>query len=133
MNSAPDERPGGLYASARGLGVTTIALLGNRLELLGTEIAEERIRVLSLLGYGAAAMVFLAMGLVFVSVFMTVALWDSNRLLALGIFSALFLAGGLLALGMAVGFARAGSKLFVASLAELRKDRETLRADDPRR
>jgi len=130
MNSAPNERPGGLYASARGLAVTTLALLGNRLDLLGTELAEERIRLLALVSYGAAALVLLAAGLVFVAVFMTVMLWDSNRLLVLGVFSALFLAGGLLALGMAIGFARTGSKLFVASLAELKEDREALRAND---
>lgn len=77
MNPLPNERPGGLYASARGLGVTTLALLGNRLDLLGTELAEERIRLLSLICYGAAALVFLATGLVFIAVFMTVLLWDS--------------------------------------------------------
>ena len=130
MNPLPNERPGGLYASARGLGVTTLALLGNRLDLLGTELAEERIRLLSLICYGAVALVFLATGLVFIAVFMTVLLWESNRLLVLGVFSALFLAGGLLALGMAIGFARNGSKLFVASLTELKKDRAALGADD---
>jgi uncharacterized membrane protein YqjE len=130
MNSESNDRPSGLFASARGLGTTTLALLGNRLDLLGTELAEERVRLLSLIGYGATALVFLITGLIFVALFMTVALWDSNRLLVLGVFSALFLAGGILALGVAIGFARTGSKLFVASLAELKQDREALRADD---
>lgn len=129
MTPAADSRPGGLFTSVRGLGVTALALLGNRLDLLGTELAEERVRLLSLLTYGAAALLLLAAGLVFLAVFMTVLLWDSNRLLVLGVFSALFLAGGMLALGMTIGFARAGSKLFVASLAELRKDGEALRPD----
>jgi uncharacterized membrane protein YqjE len=111
------------------LGVTVLALLGNRLDLLGTELAEERVRLLSLVTYGAVALLSLSAGLVFFSVFLTVLLWDSHRLLVLGIFSSLFIAGGLLALGMTLGFARAGSRLFVASLAELRKDKDALQAD----
>ena len=130
MNEASRTTPAGLFSSVRGLGVTALALLGNRLDLLGTELAEERGRLLSLVTYGAAALLLLAAGLVFSAVFMTVLLWDSNRLLVLGVFSVLFLAGGLLALGMTIGFARAGSKLFVASLAELRKDGDAMRPDN---
>ena len=129
MNVTPQSSPPGLFSSVRGLGVTLLALLGNRLDLLGTELAEERVRLLSLVTYGAVALLSLSAGLVFLSVFLTVLLWDSHRLLILGIFSSLFIAGGLLALGMTVGFARAGSQLFVASLAELRKDKDALNAD----
>ena len=133
MNDPLRGTPAGLFSSARGLGVTALALLGNRLDLLGTELVEERGRLLSLVTYGAAALLLLAAGLVFLSVFITVLLWDSNRLLALGVFSGLFLAGGLLALGMTLGFARAGSKLFAASLAELRKDGDAMRPDNQNR
>ena len=65
------------------------------------ELAEERLRLLSLVTYGAVAFICLSAGLVFLAVFLTVLLWDSNRLLALGIFSALFLGGGIVALMMA--------------------------------
>ena len=133
MNDPPRGTPAGLFSSVRGLGVTALALLGNRLDLLGTELVEERGRLLSLVTYGAVALLLLAAGLVFLSVFITVLLWDSNRLLALGVFSGLFLAGGLLALGMTLGFARAGSKLFAASLAELRKDGDAMRPDNQNR
>ncbi|MBK7684855.1 MAG: phage holin family protein [Rhodocyclaceae bacterium] len=133
MNDPLRGTPAGLFSSVRGLGVTALALLGNRLDLLGTELVEERGRLLSLVAYGAVALLLLAAGLVFLSVFITVLLWDSNRLLALGVFSGLFLAGGLLALGMTLGFARAGSKLFAASLAELRKDGDAMRPDNQNR
>ncbi|MBK9624734.1 MAG: phage holin family protein [Rhodocyclaceae bacterium] len=133
MNDPLRGTPAGLFSSVRGLGVTALALLGNRLDLLGTELVEERGRLLSLVTYGAVALLLLAAGLVFLSVFITVLLWDSNRLLALGVFSGLFLAGGLLALGMTLGFARAGSKLFAASLAELRKDGDAMRPDNQNR
>jgi uncharacterized membrane protein YqjE len=67
----------------------------NRLQLLGVELAEERGRLLSLLTYGAIALICLSAGLVFLAVFLTVLLWDSHRLLALGMFSALFLGAGI--------------------------------------
>lgn len=116
----------GLFASLKGLFGTSLALAQNRLQLLGVELAEERGRLLSLLTYGAIALICLSAGLVFLAVFLTVLLWDSHRLLALGVFSALFLGAGIATLLVAVNFARAGSTLFKASLAELARDREAL-------
>lgn len=120
----------GLFASLKGLVGTTVALLQNRLQLLGVELAEERLRLLSLVTYGAIALICLSAGLVFLAVFLTVLFWDSHRLLALGIFSAMFLAAGGVALVMAVGYAKAGSNLFAASLAELHQDRDALTPRD---
>ena len=57
-------------------------------------------------------------------------MWESNRLLALGVFSALFLGAGIASAVLATSLARGGSKLFAASLAELRKDRDALSAVD---
>lgn len=120
----------GLFASTRGLLGTGISLLHNRLQLLGVELAEERVRLVSLLAYGGAAFLCIAAGLIFLAIFFTVLLWDSNRLLALGVFSALFLGAGIACLTLAMNLARAGSKLFAASLAELRQDRDALTAGD---
>jgi len=124
---------GGLFASTKGLLGTGVTLLHNRLELLGVEFAEERVRLVSLLAYGAAAFLCLAAGLIFLAVFLTVLLWESNRLLALGVFSALFLGAGIACLTLAMSLARSGSKLFSASLAELRRDRDALAASDATR
>ena len=124
----PDPR--GLFASTKGLLGTGVALIHNRLELLGVEFAEERVRLVSLLAYGAAAFLCLAAGLIFLAIFLTVLLWESNRLLALGVFSALFLGAGIASLSLTMSLARSGSKLFSASLAELRKDRDALAASD---
>ncbi len=120
----PDRR--GLFASARGLLGTGVTLIHNRLELLGVELAEERVRLISMLAYGGAAFLCIAAGLIFLAIFLTVLLWDSNRLLALGVFSALFLGAGIASLTLAMSLGRSGSKLFSASLAELRKDRDAL-------
>jgi uncharacterized membrane protein YqjE len=114
---------GGLLGSLRGLAVTGLTLLQTRLALLAVEIQEEKTRAVSLAAYSVAAVILLGAGAVFLAVFVTVLLWDSNRLLALGVFAALFLGGGLVCLFAARGFARAPSGLFAASMAELAKDR----------
>jgi uncharacterized membrane protein YqjE len=83
-----------------------------------------------MLAYGGAAFLCLAAGLVFFAVFLTVLMWDSNRLLALAVFSALFLGAGVVSLLVTLSLARSGSKLFSASLAELRKDNQALTSGD---
>ncbi|PKO83439.1 MAG: hypothetical protein CVU17_08685 [Betaproteobacteria bacterium HGW-Betaproteobacteria-11] len=120
----------GLFASLKGLLGSATALLKNRIELLGVELAEERERLLALLVWAAVAFIGLAAGVVFLAVLVTVLLWDNNRLLALGVFSALFLGAGFYALSMVSRLARSGSKLFAASLAELESDRTVLAARD---
>jgi uncharacterized membrane protein YqjE len=122
---------GGLASSLRSLVGSTVGLLRTRLELLSVELQEEKLRLLSMLVYGGAAFVLLSAGLVFLAVFVTVLLWDSNRLLALGAFSALFLGGGAVALAMLLSLARAPSRLFSASLAELSRDRAALQSETP--
>jgi uncharacterized membrane protein YqjE len=116
----------GLFASLRGLAATAVGLLRTRIELLVTEFEEEKLRIAGLFGYGLAAVLMLLVGAVFLAVFVTVLLWDSNRLLVLGVFAALFLGGGLLALMVALRLARTPSRLFSASLAELGQDRSAL-------
>ena len=122
MNSA---RPG-LFSSLRGFATTSVALLRTRLELLKVEAQEEIGRIISLLMWGIAAVLLGTAGLVFAAVFLTVLLWDSHRLLALGIFAALFIAAALVAINAVLRLVRQGSQLFSASLAELRRDEATL-------
>lgn len=124
--------PAGLLASLRGFATTSVALLRTRLDLLKIEAQEEVGRVSGLLLWGFAAVLFGVAGAVFLAVFLTVLFWDSHRLLALGIFAALFLGAAGMAVGIALRLARQGSQLFAASLAELRRDEDALRADDSR-
>jgi len=123
---APEQ---GLFGSLRGLVTTAVEIVSTRLQLLGTELEEEKARLLGLLAFGAAALIFLAAGLVFLAVFLTVLLWERDRLLVLGVFSALFLGGGALALAVAVRHARTRSHLFAASLAELAHDRAAAKGE----
>lgn len=121
-----DTRPG-LLASVKGLLGTSLTLVQTRLQLLATELEEEGQRLLALMLWGGIAVLALGAGLVFVAIFLTVLLWDSNRLLVLGIFSTVFVGLGFVATFVTWRLARAASGLFSASLAELSKDRAGLR------
>ena len=122
--------PGSLGSRLRSSIAGALGLLQTRLELLATEFQEEKLRLGSLLGYAAAAFFFLGFGAVMLALFLTVLLWDSHRLLALGIFTALFLAIGILAALAAARIGRQGSRLFAASISELAQDREMIRPDN---
>ena len=119
-----------MLRSLRGLISSGIALIETRLELLTTELKEEKTRVVSLLIYALAALILLSVGTVFLAVLFTALLWESNRLLALAVFATLFLAGGIFALFMAVRLVRQQSRLFAATLAELKGDRAALAREE---
>lgn len=126
QNKTGGEQPVGLFASLRIFAHTSVAIAQTRLELLANEIEEEKLRVGQLLVFGGIALFCVAVGVVFFAIFITVLLWDSHRLLVLGVFAALFLGAGVVAILLFRGYASAASKLFSASLAELGKDRQRL-------
>src|SRR4029079_17645016 len=74
----------------------------------------------------ALAILFLSVALVFVSVLVLLAFWDSNRLFAAGLLAFLYLgAGGACAL-VARARLRERPRLFSATVGELAKDLEHL-------
>jgi uncharacterized membrane protein YqjE len=117
----------GLYASVKGLLGTSLTLLQTRVQLFVTELEEERQRIQALLLWSAVALLAMGAGLVFLAIFLTVLLWDSHRLLVLGVFTAIFLGLGLSAVFLSWRLARTPSGLFQASLTELSRDRAALR------
>ena len=125
MSATPE--PPRLAASLRSLAASLVELLQVRLELVSVEAREEAARLGELMAYGAFAIAFVSLGLGFLAVLITVALWDSHRLLALAVFATLFLTLGGMAAWLAHARVREGSRLFAASVDELRRDRETLR------
>ena len=116
----------------RRLGASLLALGRIRLELLAIEVHEEKERVAALLLWSVLTALLAGFGAVFAAVFVTVALWDTHRLAALGVSTLLF-AGlavvGVVRLRRLVG---GGSTLFSSSLAELREDSAALRQGPPR-
>ena len=117
---------GSLGARLRGYAADAIGIVQTRLALIVTEVQEEKLRLGLFFGYAATAFFFLGFGAIFLALFLTVLLWDSNRLLALGVFTAVFLVIGLIAALVALRIKRQGSRLFSASLAELMQDRDML-------
>ncbi len=115
-------------ARVRGLFADVIELAQVRFELLTIEARLEISRLTWLAALGALAVVFVSFGLIFLSIFLTVLLWDTHRLVALGIFTTLFLGGGLVLALLAWQRARQGAQMFAATRDELRRDQERLRA-----
>ena len=121
----------GASGPVRRLGASLLALGRIRLELLAIEVQEEKDRIASLLLWSVLTALMGGFGAVFVAVFVTVALWDTNRLAALGVSAAVFVAVavyGVLRLRRLTG---AGTTLFQASIAELRRDSAALRREPP--
>jgi uncharacterized membrane protein YqjE len=116
----------GLFASLRNFAATLTAVAQTRLELLANEVEAEKLRFGQLLLFGSIALFCLAVGSVFLAIFVTVLLWDSHRLWVLGGLAVLYFSLGGAAVVMFRARASAGSRLFAASLAELDKDRQQL-------
>ncbi len=103
-----------------------LRLLRVRLELLSVEAREHALATVELLLVGLAALLFLALGVGFLAVLLTVLLWDSHRVLALAVFATLFLTLGGVALWLLLRHWRASQRWFDASLDELDRDGERL-------
>jgi len=127
MNPRPKPR---LAQSLRGIVDAGLQTVQTRLELLALEAQEEKLRLTSLVISIVLCALLSGFGLVFLMLFLTVLYWDEHRLLALGLSTALCIAGGLLAASNAARRLRQGTRLFAASLDELARDREALRAHD---
>lgn len=117
---------GGLFESLKTLSASLIDIVHTRLELLSTDIAEERAHLTTLLVLGLAALFCLGVGIVLLTILIAVAFWESHRLLALGGLTGFFLAAGAGLIWYAMHKARTRPRLFAASLAELSKDQQQL-------
>jgi len=108
----------------KALAMTLLAIAHTRLELLSVDLEEEWVRLSSILIWTFAALFFAGLGLIFAILFLVLLLWDTHRLLALGIPAILFLLVAALSWLVVRGKYRSKPRLLAASLAELAKDRE---------
>ena len=116
----------GILQSLRNLAATLVALLQNRLELLVTDLEEERIRLLQLLFWAAGALFFFALGVLMITMLIVLLLWDSHRIVGVAVLAAVFIAIGV---GLAIGVRNrmhVRPRLFSSSLDELAKDKDRL-------
>jgi uncharacterized membrane protein YqjE len=119
-------RPPGLFGSLRGLLGTLLALAHTRLELLGTEVREEFVRLGFVLVWGLAALFFAGLSVTLVSVALVAAFWETHRMLVITLLAAGFLVVSALALRAMLSLLREKPRLFEASLGELERDRSRL-------
>ena len=125
MNGA--DKPARLGVSLRALLVRVIELGQLRLELASVEVRAEALRLGDVVVYGVVAGVLLSLGLGFLAILITVLLWDSNRLLVLGVFSAIFLTLGVVAALVTRSRLNHRSSIWSATAAELDRDKDALR------
>jgi uncharacterized membrane protein YqjE len=116
----------GLLDSLAALAATLLTIVQTRLDLLSSDLEEERAHLFSLLVSALVALFCLALSVVLATFLVVVVFWDSHRLLALGLLSGFFLVAGLATAGYAMHRARTKPRLFAASLSELSKDRQHL-------
>jgi uncharacterized membrane protein YqjE len=128
MAEASHAATGGLFESLKTLSSCLVGIVHTRLELLSTDIAEEREHLVLLLVMALVALFCLGVGIVLLVILNAVAFWESHRLMALGGLTGIFLAAGAGAGWLAVHKARTRPRLFETSLAELSKDRQRLTA-----
>jgi len=120
-------RAPGLVDSLSRLGRSALGLARTRLEILGTELEEERIRFAQLALAVAAIAFCLQMAVLLFVIFLVVFFWDTHRLATLGAFAAFFLAAGIVGVLVLKRRLARRPKMFASSLGELVKDEERLK------
>ena len=123
---AEDKSSGGLLNSLYMLASSLVSIAHTRLELLSTDLEEDREHLLSLVILSLVSLFSLMVGVVLAVILLVVIFWESHRLLVLGSLAGFFLAMGLAACGFAVRKAKTKPRLFLASLLELFKDSQQL-------
>jgi uncharacterized membrane protein YqjE len=119
-------RAEGLLDSLRNIAKTFVALLQTRLEVFASEIDESGERLARIAVLAAVAAFCLGLAVALLAFFLVVLFWDTNRLLAIGVLTGVFAAGGIAAcLVLRLEIVRR-PKFLSATLEELRKDANKL-------
>ncbi len=121
-------RAPGVFISLRAVLVTMLGIAGTRFELLGIEFAEEKERLVALALTGVAAAVALSFAVLMLTLFWVVVFWDTHRLTAIGGFALLYFVVGAWAVARLRAQLALHPPLFAATVAELKKDRDTFRS-----
>ena len=128
--SNPSSSAGRSEARVRGWVANILELAEVRLELLTIEARIGLQRLILVCVYGVLGAVLTAFGIIFFALLITVALWATHPLLALGAFTTLFLGGGALLLWLARGKLRGLVQMFGVTREELRRDQQRLRGEE---
>lgn len=126
-SASVDVPPPGLAGSIRGFLANWVNAARTRGELLQVELEEEKLRVAGIAVFALAAAFFIALSVLVLTFFLILLFWDGNRVLATGLIGAAYLVIGVVLALIARTRSGVKSKLFSASLAELKKDGEALK------
>lgn len=118
----------GVIGSLRSLAANAVAIVHTRLELLANEVEEERVRTLRILLLAVIALFCAAVGVLLITTWIVVALWEQYRLVTLATLAFIYLLIAGIALRMLMAKAAQRPKLFSTSLAELARDRDLLKS-----
>ena len=128
MTEESQAASGGLFESLKTLSVSLLSIVQTRLELLSTDVAEEREHLTSFLVLVLVALGCLGVGVVLLAILIVVVFWETHRLVALAGLTGLFLTAAVGLGWFALHRVRTKPSLFEASLAELSKDLQQLRS-----
>ncbi len=125
--AALDGRPTlGVMDSIRTTVATTAKLIRTRLEIISTELEEQREWMQNLLLLAVAGLFCVCMGLVMLTLFVVALFWESHPVAVLGGFAGLYLAVGAWAVIAFRGKLHSRPKLFQITTEELAKDEAQL-------
>ena len=117
----------GLLDSIKALGVTFLALVRTRAELIAVELQEDRERIKEIFILSLVSALFCALGLLLLAGFIVVYFWDSYRLLAIGGVTVVYSAVGIWALVELLRRLRNNPPLLATTLQEFDHDIDILR------
>jgi len=120
-----DKEP--VSAPLRRLGASLLTLGRIRLELFAIEAQEEKERIAGLLLWAVLGALLAGFGLLMALTLVTVALWDSHRLLALGGGTVVLITAAVVAMLKVKALIAQPASLFQSSIGELRADADALR------
>ena len=115
-----------LLSSLKHLVFTGASIAQNRLELISTDVQIARAKFLSLLVMIIFTLFFLFFGLVMLALLIVIYSWEADRIFALSLLTAGFLAIGCILAMVVLRSLKTMPKLFEATIAELAKDRQEL-------
>ena len=120
----------GLVGSVRRLVGGVLHVLQTRLEILSTEIGEERYNLTRLALVALVILFCLQFGMLLAVLFIALAVSSEYRLAAIGISAAVLLLGAVVGVLWMRWWLKRRPPMFAATMAELRKDRDRLRGEE---
>jgi uncharacterized membrane protein YqjE len=116
----------GVMDSIRTTLATTAKVIRTRLEIISTELEEQREWMQSLVLLAVAGLFFVSIGLVMLTLFVVALFWETHAVAVTGAFAGVYLAVGIWAVLTFRSKSKTRPKLFQSTTEELAKDEAQL-------